>query len=112
MDWSVDWSVDWTAVCCKLLVIGGWQIAGGVSHAVQEYDPGSRTWQELPSLIGGRSHPAAVVFGGEVMVMGGCGSTPRPLRTVERYTRQSQCWEAMPSMTEALMWPQAFVVSR
>ena len=104
-------AVEWQG---KLLVIGGLN-AWVISRAVQEYDPGSRNWRQLPSLIDGPAYPAAVVFGGDVMVMGGYEVRTgqwQPLRTVERYNRQSQCWEAMPSMTEALYRPQAFVFSR
>ena len=105
-------AVEWQG---KLLVIGGYVLRGASSAAVQEYDLVSRNWRQLPSLIDARVEPAAVVFGGDVMVMGGYEVRTgqwQPLRTVERYNRQSQCWEAMPSMTEALYWPQGFVVNR
>ena len=103
-------AVEWQG---KLLLIGGY-VSGGASRAVQEYDPVSRHWRQLPSLIDRQVFAAAAVFGGDVMVMGGYlpSTAPTPLRTVERYNRQSQCWEAMPRMTEALEFPKAFVVSR
>ena len=89
----------------RLLVIGG---ADGddVTSAVLEYDPGDRSWKELPSLLTARSFCAATVLGGDVVVVGGWGSDG----SVERYSRRSQCWEAMASLPLPLQRPAAVVV--
>ena len=93
----------------KLLVVGG--SGGGEmgreisrSRTVQEYDPVRRSWQWLPRMIRRRARCLAVVVDGDLKVMGGCQAG-----TVERYNRQSQCWEAMPSMPSALSQASAVV---
>ena len=88
---------------------GGYGLGVARSRAVVEYSPQGRSWQELPRMIMGRAECAAVVAGGDLMVVGGVvGHGPV---TVERYTRQSRRWEAMPSLPETF-WPLAAVVSR
>ena len=97
----------------KLLVTG----AGGWYNAVLEYRPEARSRQEPPDMITARAECAAVVAGGDLMVVGGFDALDSLMggdghvRTVERYTRQSQRWEALPSLPETF-WPLAAVVSR
>ena len=102
----------------RLLVIGGEDsdFGGGCDDdyhdffpAVLEYNPGDRSWKELPSLLTARSYCAAPVLGGDVVVLGGLGFDG-DLESVERYDRRSQCWEAMPSLPTGMIDPYAMVV--
>ena len=87
----------------KLLVIGG-SNAGDTDEGfspVLEYNLVDRSWKELPSLLTARSSCAATVLGGDVVVLGGqVGKhvSDSYIGSVERYNRQSQCWEAMASL--------------
>ena len=78
--------------------------------AVLEYDPGDRSWKELPSMLTGRSYCAAAVLGGDVVVVGGRGSDDSDGSDVERYNQRSQCWEAMAALPTPLTHPAAVVV--
>ena len=89
----------------KLLVIG----AGFSSSAVLQYDPEDRSWKELPSLLTVRYGSTVTVLGGDLVVMG--GRDPASLTSlVERYNRRLQCWEAMPSLIDPLIYSAAVVV--
>jgi hypothetical protein len=86
----------------KLLVVGGRDSDGNTLSAVLEYDLGDGSWKELPSLLNARSRCVVIVLRGDVVVLGGSqgdGPSDEGLASAERYNRQSQCWEAMPSLT-------------
>ena len=94
----------------KLLVLGGVTPAPDDFrdlHAVIEYDPGQRSWKELPSMLQARFYYAVTVLGGGVVVMGGAHPDTK---SVERHTRRSQCWGAMPSLPRPLVFPAAIAV--
>ena len=109
----------------KLLVIGGHRSSYGsdddrysddgvpnddeVLSDVLEYDPEKHSWRELPSLLTARTWCAAAVLGGDVVVMGGRDHSGK-LASVERYNRQSQCWEAMADLPVRFSSPAAVVV--
>ena len=97
----------------KLLVIGGVHDLNEALSAVLEYDPGDGSWKELPSLLTARYGCAVCVLGGEVVVMGGwtwLGRFWYRLASVERHNRRLQCWEAMPSLTDAMAYLAAVAV--
>ena len=89
----------------KLLVIRGRRFNHGFDFdffsAVLGYNPGDRSWKELPRLHSPRSFCRVTVFGGDVVVIGGCDASGF-VEEVERYNRQSQCWEAMARVPEPL----------
>ena len=96
----------------KLLVIGGTSGPDGnnrLRSAVVEYDPGDRSWKELPSLLTARAFCTAVVLGGDVVVMGGSNDDGVSV-LVDRYNRQSQCWEAMASQPVTFLSSAAAVI--
>ena len=78
-----------------------WAWPGLAWSKVLEYNPGDRSWKQLPSLLTARSRCAVTVLGGDVVVMGGTGLSGEYLASAERYNRRSQRWEAMPSLTNA-----------
>ena len=97
----------------KLLVMGGEEGDSHMHRAVAEYDPGRRSWKELPGMLQARTCSTVTVLGGDVVVMGGqipSGDDIQDTKLVERYNRRSQCWEAMPSLPCPLVRAAAIVV--
>ena len=59
-------------------------------------------------MLQARTLFVVTVLGGDVVVMG--GDTVEASKSVERYNRRSQCWEAMPSLPCLLFSAAAIVV--
>uniref|UniRef100_A0A7S1IC19 Uncharacterized protein n=1 Tax=Eutreptiella gymnastica TaxID=73025 RepID=A0A7S1IC19_9EUGL len=82
-----------------MLVIGGCSMVSdsdeGQVSGVLGYNPGDRSWKELPRLLKARSGPdfTVAVVAGDVLAIGGYGRYLSPLTSVERYNRRSRCWE-------------------
>ncbi len=72
------------------------------SRAFWRYDPRTNSWEEGPPLNNGRMSAAAVVYGGDLYVIGGGGDGGdiwHPYSTVERYSLSmwpAGAWEILP----------------
>ena len=95
----------------KVLVIGGWDSSPCFPlTTVLEINLGNRSWKPLPSLLTARAFCTVTVLEGDVVVIGGDGLSDKTLKSVERYNRRLQCWEAMPSLTDPSFESAAVVV--
>uniref|UniRef100_A0A7S1IC53 Uncharacterized protein n=1 Tax=Eutreptiella gymnastica TaxID=73025 RepID=A0A7S1IC53_9EUGL len=100
-----------------MLVIGGCSMVSdsdeGQVSGVLGYNPGDRSWKELPRLLKARSGPdfTVAVVAGDVLAIGGHeGDQDTPLTSVERYDRRSRCWEAIASLDCPLFFTATRVV--
>lgn len=77
-------------------------VAGGVplGTSLYAYDPRADTWETLPSMSQPREHTAAVVFDGELWVLGGRWEEAM-LNSVEVFDTDTGSWSSAPSMQEA-----------
>jgi N-acetylneuraminic acid mutarotase len=88
------------AVGGKFYVIGGF--AGGVSTAVEAYDPVANTWATRAPLLAPRMLHAAAAVNGRIYVMGGAASqSGGPVATVEEYDPVANTWTARAPMPTA-----------
>uniref|UniRef100_A0A7S1IC88 Uncharacterized protein n=1 Tax=Eutreptiella gymnastica TaxID=73025 RepID=A0A7S1IC88_9EUGL len=105
-----------------MLVIGGCSMVSdsdeGQVSGVLGYNPGDRSWKELPRLLKARSGPdfTVAVVAGDVLAIGGFRDTDGMteeiywVTSVERYNRHSRCWEAIASLDRSLSCSAATVV--
>jgi WD40 repeat protein len=90
----------------KILVAGG--TSGGVAlNAAEIYDPVAQTWTPAGATtntalaVARSNHTAAVLPNGEVMLVGGQGSSGNPLNSTEIYIPSSDQWVVGPPMNDA-----------
>lgn len=80
----------------KLYVAGGRSSSGGVSSALEAYDPDADTWTVLPSLPGAVAGATAVALNGLLYVMGGYDASSHALSGVQVYNPTSNAWTTDP----------------
>ncbi len=86
----------------KILVVGGEQSEGGLTHASAElYDSSSGLWTSIGSMATARSlHTASVLANGKVLVAGGATDT-QGHASAELYDPAGTAWTTVNSMTVA-----------
>ena len=97
-------------------------VAGGLSRSSADGDtfeclarcdifhPDRGAWVEGPAMLEPRCDAAAVVFEGDLYVIGGASSNGQPLSTVEKLTMDGG-WQPAPSLKQARRNATAFVFS-
>jgi N-acetylneuraminic acid mutarotase len=75
----------------RIYVIGG-LVPGGVTGAVEEYDPAANTWRARVSLPIAVHHAAAAAVGGRLYVIGGFDARWTPLAAVFEYDPAQDRW--------------------
>lgn len=92
----------------KILVAGGCinsECFGNANTAVL-YDPATATWRPVRPMLAQRvNHTATLLPNGEVLVAGGCLTTP--CTTSELYDPRTGTWSATGSMVDALAYHTA-----
>jgi len=76
-----------------VLVVGG-ETADGISNTVERFDPSRNIWEPMDALAVARvDHTATLLGNGDVLIVGGRGSSNLPLRSAERYVFSRGEWE-------------------
>lgn len=82
-----------------------------VLNSVERFDPGTGSWQRMPSMLFPRRSAAAGVAGGRLYVCGGYDASERTLDLSECFDpRHGATWEALPLMLESRAEPAAGTV--
>lgn len=77
----------------KIYVIGGILSDGSTANTVEEYDPGTDTWQFVAPLPAPLHHTTATTVNGKIYVIGGLiGALFRPVRFTFEYDPQENLW--------------------
>ena len=114
--WATGWVFEpepngWGAIADLPLSVGAGAaveiegiiyIAGGVplGTSLYAYDPRADTWETLASMTQPREHTAAVVFDGDLWVLGGRWNEAM-LNSVEIFDTDAGSWSSGPAMQEA-----------
>lgn len=89
------------AVRSRIWVVGGLDANGSASTRVDEYDPATDKWARGPDLPVALHHLSAVVFGGDLVVLGGFQASGGDLygRPSDRvFARRGDAWVELPHL--------------
>eukprot|EP00403_Amphidinium_massartii_P031959 CAMPEP_0178433760 /NCGR_PEP_ID=MMETSP0689_2-20121128/33075_1 /TAXON_ID=160604 /ORGANISM="Amphidinium massartii, Strain CS-259" /LENGTH=374 /DNA_ID=CAMNT_0020055805 /DNA_START=279 /DNA_END=1403 /DNA_ORIENTATION=- len=87
----------------KLYVVGGMASGGCSEHVfatMEEYDPATGLWREMPPMHKARYGATAAAFGDMIYVIGGQSSACKALDTVEAFDLNTGVWRQLPSMLQ------------
>jgi N-acetylneuraminic acid mutarotase len=86
----------------KLYAVGGRSgDIGGITNALEEYDPATGLWTERAPMPTARGGIAGVAVEGQLYVFGGEGNRARPdgvFPQVEAYDPATDTWRSLPPM--------------
>ncbi|MDZ4740401.1 MAG: hypothetical protein SGJ03_10910 [Alphaproteobacteria bacterium] len=83
-------------------MIGGIKSDGGVSAALEVFDPATAAWTSLPALPAARGALTAAIVGGQLHVVG--GATWKPLKTYANhdvFSIAARTWSKAQSLPSA-----------
>jgi DNA-binding CsgD family transcriptional regulator/N-acetylneuraminic acid mutarotase len=87
----------------KLFAIGG-HTKGGITGAVERYDPAEDRWTTLNASKPTRvSHIGAAAIDGQIYVPGGWTAQKEPTAVVERYDLANETWDQVASLPRPLL---------
>ena len=89
----------------KIYAIGGYN-SEGCSDVMEVYDIINNEWSRGESMSVARRGAAAVVFDGNIYVIGGKNDSGEYLSTVEKYNIDSGQWE---TISAQLKYPRAYL---
>ncbi|XP_063072521.1 kelch domain-containing protein 8A [Engraulis encrasicolus] len=87
----------------QLYVLGGCDVGGHPSSALELFSPEVDHWMSLPPMPQARAGAAAVTLGKQLLVVGGVGKDQRPLKEVVAYNTDEGKWVKRSSLKEAIM---------
>ncbi len=93
----------------KIYVIGGAPVSGGVTKAVEEYDPATDTWTRRADMPTARQGVRAAAVDGTIYAIGGWGGG-RCVPTVEAYDPATDTWDTKADMPTARTQPAIAVL--